>query len=147
MPREPKLSLRNIQLIIVETANETRSTHISDVNVVVRRSVGMIADVTWDHKPSESLVINWVHRVTYNTQDVKTRQDRLRQVHLQTDNIHQIHYTALYYILITVTAITAIPWWYCSHDTSCTNRNSCRTSSGRSQCECVGTFNVPLYTW
>ena len=33
---------------------------------------------------NKSVIIDWVDSVTHHTEDVKTRQDRLRQVHLQT---------------------------------------------------------------
>jgi len=42
----------------------------------------MVADVTKDNKSCKSLILNRIDSVTDHTQDVKPRQDRLRQVDL-----------------------------------------------------------------
>jgi len=59
-------------------------THISHGDVVVNRRVGMIADVTCYNEPCKSVIIHRIHSVTHHTEDIKPRQDGLRQVHLHT---------------------------------------------------------------
>jgi len=49
----------------------------------VEESVWVIGDMTTHDKLSESLIISSIHGVANHAQNVKTRQDRFRQIHLQ----------------------------------------------------------------
>jgi len=65
----------------------------------------MIADVTMDNELSKSFVLDRVDRVTDHTQDVKTRQDRLRQVNLNIQ-FHRQQLTQLQYSVFIPHIIT-----------------------------------------
>jgi len=97
----------------VKTKTERHSsqdTYVGHGSVIIRRGVGMIADVTGDDKSRKSLIVHRVHGVTHHAQDVKTRQDRLRQVHLHININTGMH---SYYVLHDKIASVAVIYQYC----------------------------------
>lgn len=60
----------------------------------------MITDVTEDNESRKSLVLDRVDSVTNNTEDVKTRQDWLRQIDLHVHaSLLSPQYTQLHSLL------------------------------------------------
>lgn len=53
---------------------------------IFANSVRMMSHVTLDHKTRQTFVLDRVDRIADHAEDIKTRQNRLRQIHLRQHN-------------------------------------------------------------